>query len=54
MEHWLGLAGPAVTSISAHPVRIAAYAAWLASLAWLVWRTFRPGLLRSRYIRIDP
>ena len=46
LAHGLGLAGPAVTSISAHPVRIAAYAAWLASLAWLVWRTFRPGIRR--------
>ena len=48
IEHGLGLSGSPVTSISAHPVRIAAYAAWLASLVWLVWRTARPGLLRSR------
>ena len=45
----LGLTGPVVTSIAPHPVRIAAYGAWLISLAWLVWRTARPGLLgRSR------
>jgi hypothetical protein len=48
LEHGFGLSGAAITSISAHPVRIAAYGAWLASLAWLVWRTARPGLLRSR------
>ncbi|HEU4463583.1 MAG TPA: Nramp family divalent metal transporter [Gemmatimonadota bacterium] len=48
LEHGLGLSGPGVTSIFAHPVRIAAYGAWLASLAWLVMRTARPGLLRSR------
>jgi hypothetical protein len=48
LEHGIGLSGPDVASISPHPVRIAAYGAWLASLAWLVWRTARPGLLRSR------
>lgn len=49
LEHGLGLSGVVVSSISLHPVRLAAYGAWLASLAWLVWRTARPGLLgRSR------
>jgi len=46
LEHGLGLSGPVVTSIALHPVRVAAYAAWLGSLAWLVWRTAGPGLLR--------
>ncbi len=48
LEYGLGRSGPDVTSISAHPVRVAAYGAWLASLLWLVWRTWRPGMLRSR------
>ncbi|HET6616537.1 MAG TPA: Nramp family divalent metal transporter [Gemmatimonadota bacterium] len=49
LEHGLGLAGPVVTSIAPHPVRIFAYGAWLISIAWLVWRTARPGLIdRSR------
>jgi hypothetical protein len=48
LEYGLGLSGASVTSISAHPVRIAAYGAWLASLAWLVRRTAHPGLWRSR------
>lgn len=49
LEHGLGLTGPVVTSITLHPVRLAAYGAWLGSLGWLVWRTARPGLLhRSR------
>lgn len=46
LEHGLGLSGPVVTSIAVHPVRIAAYAAWLGSLAWLVARTAGPGILR--------
>jgi hypothetical protein len=46
LEHGLGLSGPVVTSIALHPVRLAAYAAWLASLGWLIWRTAGPGILR--------
>ncbi|HUF90296.1 MAG TPA: Nramp family divalent metal transporter [Gemmatimonadota bacterium] len=46
LEHGLGLSGPVVTSITFHPVRLAAYGAWIGSLAWLVWRTAGPGLLR--------
>jgi hypothetical protein len=46
LEHGLGLSGPVVISIAPHPVRLAAYGAWLASLGWLVWRTARPGILR--------
>jgi hypothetical protein len=46
LEHGLGLSGPVVTSIALHPVRLAAYGAWLGSLGWLVWRTAGPGILR--------
>jgi hypothetical protein len=46
LEHGLGLSGPVVTSIALHPVRVAAYGAWLGSLGWLVGRTAGPGLLR--------
>ena len=41
-----GLTGPVVTSITFHPVRVAAYAAWLAALGWVVARTLGPGWLR--------
>jgi hypothetical protein len=46
LEQGLGLSGPVVTSIALHPVRLAAYGAWLGSLGWLVWRTAGPGILR--------
>ncbi|MDX1624814.1 MAG: Nramp family divalent metal transporter [Gemmatimonadota bacterium] len=42
----LGESGAVVTTIGLHPVRVAVYAAWLASFAWLLWRTAGPGWLR--------
>lgn len=44
----LDVTGPAVSSIEAHPVRIAVYALWLASLGWVVWRTAPPVFGRDR------
>jgi hypothetical protein len=46
LEHAFGLSGPVVTSIALHPVRVAAYAVWLAGLGWVVVRTLGPGWLR--------
>ncbi|HWC06404.1 MAG TPA: Nramp family divalent metal transporter [Gemmatimonadota bacterium] len=46
LERALGLSGPVVTSIAFHPVRVAAYAAWLAAVGWVVARTLGPGWLR--------
>jgi hypothetical protein len=46
LQHALGLSGPVVTSIAIHPVRVAAYAIWLAGLGWVVARTLGPGWLR--------
>ncbi|HKY61474.1 MAG TPA: hypothetical protein VJP59_10735, partial [Gemmatimonadota bacterium] len=46
MQHAFGLSGPVVTSITFHPVRVAAYATWLAGLGWVVARTIGPGWLR--------
>ena len=46
LQHAFGLTGPVVTSIAFHPVRVAAYAAWLAALGWVVARTLGPGWLR--------
>jgi hypothetical protein len=46
LQHAFGLSGPVVTSIALHPVRVAAYALWLAGLGWVVARTLGPGWLR--------
>ncbi|MDX1660195.1 MAG: Nramp family divalent metal transporter [Gemmatimonadota bacterium] len=44
----LDASGSAVTSIEAHPVRIAVYALWIVSLGWVVWRTGPPVFGRER------
>ena len=46
LQNAFGLSGPVVTSIALHPVRVAAYAVWLAGLGWVVARTLGPGWLR--------
>ncbi len=47
LDSLMGLSGPAVESVSPHPVRLAIYGLWIASVLWFAWQILGPPARRE-------